>query len=99
MGTLRSLSFLLLLARGVAASIDVGVGSFGGGIAFDLPLLARAELVAAARFSLSDENDAAGDGESEATLDTRRCLRRVGSPSEYISSSSAFSSAGAESFA
>ena len=62
-------------------------------MAFDLPLLLRVELVVAGRFSLSEEKDAAGEGDSEAMFDTRPCPRRVVVASEYVSVSS-FLSAG-----
>lgn len=72
LGASRSLSLLLLLARFASGSAEFGVGIFdGGGIAVVLPLLLRAGWLTAL-FSLSDENDAAGDGESEAGFTTRR---------------------------
>ena len=75
----------------------MGVGNLGGGIAFDLPLLLRTELIASARFSLSEEKDAAGEGDSEATFDMRPCSRRVESASYCVRSVSPFSTAGEES--
>ena len=77
-GASRSLSLLLLLAR-VVSSPEFGVGNFeGGGIACDLPVTLRAVLVTE-RFSLSEENDAAGDGEGESAvgLSSRTRERRV----------------------
>ena len=71
-GASRSLSLLLLLARFASGSARLGGGNFdGGGIAVALPLELRAGWMFAL-FSLSDENDAAGDGESEAGFSTRR---------------------------
>ena len=63
---------------------------------FDLPLFLRVELVSAVRFSLSEENDAAGEGDNEAIFNTCPWLRRVCSSSGYPFSSSSFSSAGVD---
>lgn len=59
------------------------MGSFGGGICFDVPLLV-ADIT---RFSLSDEKEAAGDGDREPIPLTRPedCLAE---PSTSLSSSS-----------
>lgn len=40
----------------------------GGGIALDLPFVCRPLLADTSRFSLSDENEAAGDGDNEPGL-------------------------------
>lgn len=72
----RSLSLLLLFARVASGSIEFGVGNLdGGGIALDFPFAFRAELETA-RFSLSDEKDAAGEGERVGPA-TRRPRGRV----------------------
>ena len=71
LGASRSLSLLLLLARCASGSGGFCGGIFdGGGIAVVLPLLLRAGWLTAL-FSLSDENEAAGDGESAAGFATR----------------------------
>ena len=73
----RSLSLLLLLARVASGSAELGVGNLdGGGIACDLLLALRA-LFETERFSLSEENDAAGEGESAVGLSARARERRV----------------------
>lgn len=88
LGASRSLSRLLLLARLASGSAELGVGNFdGGGIAALLPFALRALFVLSAWFSLSDENDAAGEGESESGFATRLCLLPVAAFSLWISPS------------
>lgn len=79
-GASRSLSLLLLLARVISGSAELGVGNFdGGGIACDLPLALRT-VFGAERFSLSEENDAAGEGDNAVGLSARARDLRVVAP-------------------
>ena len=88
LGASRSLSLLLLLARVASGSAEFGVGNFdGGGIACDFPVALRA-VFGTERFSLSEENDAAGEGESAVGgLAARARERRVDALSRCILSS------------
>ena len=62
-GTLRSPNRLLLTECDGVGSAEAGVGSLGGGIVLDLLEWSCGDV---SRFSLSDEKDAAGDGDMEA---------------------------------
>lgn len=77
LGAPRSLSLLLLFPRGDRGSAEVGVGIFGGPMAFDFPFAWCEDSGADSLFSLSDENDAAGEGDSEPGFAPRALLGRL----------------------
>ena len=77
-------------------SADAGVGNLGGGITLDLLLDCRTALGDDSRFSLSDEKDAAGEGDSDPGFaEARPGLCRVKAvPNILLSSSSSRSEGG-----
>lgn len=90
LGAPRSLSLLRLFARGDKGSTEADLGIFGGAMAFDLPFAWCEDSIADCRFSLSDENDSAGEGDSEPRFAPRVLLGR--SIAELICTSSSSSS-------